>query len=131
MTLSISDQSYVVSDGVTYLPADTPTRPGRNIRLNDRPARRAEGLSVDVKRRISTLRRLIADCDRMASNLDQEVRNEENRVKVHDPANIVYSTYAKATASRRDNLRRSADELRSHLSKAEQLLGELGETSPL
>jgi flagellar FliJ protein len=62
----------------------------------------------------------------MASDLDQEVRNEENRVKVHDPADIAYSTYAKATASRRDNLRRSADELRAHLAKAEQHLREIG-----
>jgi hypothetical protein len=31
------------------------------------------------------------------------VRNEENRVKVYDPADIAYSIYAKATASRRDN----------------------------
>ena len=34
---------------------------------------------------------------------------------------------AKATASRRDNLRRSADELRAHLAKAEEALRELGE----
>jgi hypothetical protein len=127
MTLFISDQSNVVSNGVTYLQATSPTRPGGNVRLNDRTARRTDRLGVEVKRRISTLRRLIADCDRMASNLDQEVRNEEIRVKVHDPANIAYSIYAKATASRRDNLRRSADELRPHLSKAEQQLRELGE----
>jgi flagellar protein FliJ len=73
------------------------------------------------------LRRLIADCDQMTSNLDQEVRNEETRVKVHDPANIAYSTYAKATASRRDNLRRSANELRAYLAKAEHQLRDLGE----
>jgi hypothetical protein len=127
MALSISDQSYVVSNGVTYLPAaNSPTRSGGHIRLSDRSARRADGPGVELKRRISTLRRLIADCDQMASNLDQEVRNEEARVKVHDPANIAYSSYAKATASRRDNLRRSADELRSHLTKAEQQLRELG-----
>ena len=50
------------------------------------------------------MKRLIADCDRWAGDLDQEVRNEEDRVKIHDPADIAYSTYAKATASRRDNL---------------------------
>jgi hypothetical protein len=130
MTLSISGQSFVVSNGVTYLPANSPMRPDGNtnkaIRLNDRSARRTEGQGVEVKRRISTLKRLITDCDRMASDLDQAVGNEENRVKVHDPADIAYSFYAKATASRRDNLRRSADELRAHLAKAEQQLRELG-----
>jgi hypothetical protein len=123
MTLSISSQSFAVSNGVTYLPANSTIRPHGNtnkaIRLNDRSARQTEGRGIELKR-ISTLRRLIADCDRMASDLDQEVRNEENRVKVHDPADIAYPIYAKATASRRDNLRRSADELRAHLAKAEQ-----------
>jgi flagellar FliJ protein len=46
---------------------------------------------------------------------------------VHDPADIAYSIYAKATASRRDNLKRSADDLRAHLAKAQSQLRELGE----
>jgi hypothetical protein len=122
MTLSISDQSYVVSNGVNYLPTASPRSSAGNVSSNDRPPRRLDGLGGEQKRRISTLRRLIADCDRMAADLDQEVRNEENRVKVHDPADIAYSIYAKATASRRDNLRRSAGELRDHLAKAEKVL---------
>src|SRR5262245_38462506 len=79
--------------------------------------------------RIPILKRLIADCDRLAADLDQEVRNEENRVKIHDPDHSAYSIYARATASRRDNLRRSAEELRAHLAKAEKALFELGEAS--
>src|ERR1700733_359864 len=83
--------------------------------------------TADLKRRISTLERLIADCDRLAADLDQEVRNEEDRVKIHDPAHSAYSTYARATTLRRDNLRRSADELRTHLAKAQKALIELGD----
>jgi hypothetical protein len=127
MTLSISDQSCVVSNGVAYLPANSPTRPDGNIGFNDRSVRGTDGLGVEGKGRISILRRLIGDCDRMASDLDQEVPNEENRVGVHDPADIAYSIYAKETALRRDNLRRSADDLRAHLAKAENQLRELGE----
>ena len=37
---------------------------------------------------------------RMAATLDQEVRNEEHRVKIHDPADVAYSTYAKTAAFR-------------------------------
>ena len=85
--------------------------------------------SWDGMRRIPILKCLIADCDRMAADLDQEVRNEEDRVKIHDSAHSAYSTYAKATASRRDNLRRSADELRAHLAKAEKALIEVGEAT--
>ena len=67
-----------------------------------------EGQVTDLKKRIPILKRLIADCERLAADLDQEVRNEENRVKIHDPVHSAYSIYAKATALRRDNLRRSA-----------------------
>ena len=73
--------------------------------------------------------RLIDDCDRMAADLDQEVRNEEDRAKIHDQAHFAYPTYAKATALRRDNLRHSADELRAHLTKAKKALLELGEVT--
>src|SRR5262249_56577279 len=91
-------------------------------RLNDPWACQTEGQVADLKRRIPILKRLIADCDRLAADLDQEIRNEEDRVKIYDPVNSAYSTYAKATASRRDNLRRSADELRAHLAKAKKSL---------
>ena len=63
-----------------------------------------EGQVADLKRRIPILKRLIAECDRLAADLDHEVRNEEDRVKIHEPANSAYSMYASAAASRRDNL---------------------------
>jgi flagellar protein FliJ len=88
-----------------------------------------EGRTAYLKRRIPLMRQLIVECDGAAAKLDQEVRTEEDRVKEHDPAAVTYSTYAKATASRRDNLRRSAEELRAHLVKAEKALRELGEDS--
>ena len=88
-----------------------------------------EGQVADLKRRIPILKRLIADCDRLAADLDQEVRNEEDRVKIHDPAHSAYSTYARATTLRRDNLRRSAGELRTHLAKAQKALIELGDAT--
>ena len=90
-------------------------------------AHHMEGQVADLKWRIPILKRLIADCDCLAADLDQEVRSEEGRVKIHDAAHPAYSTYAKATASRRDNLKRAADELRDHLAKAEKTPLELGE----
>jgi len=76
--------------------------------------------TADLKRRISTLKRLITDCDRIAADLDHEIQREEDRVRIHDRAHFAYSTYARATTSRRDNLRRSADELRAHLAKSQK-----------
>ena len=79
--------------------------------------------------RISILKRLIADYDCIAAELDQEIQREEDRVRIHDRAHFAYSTYARATTLRRDNLRRSADELRTHLAKAQKALIELGDAT--
>jgi hypothetical protein len=129
MTLSIDGHPGDVSPRVTYLSARSPAKPtaspGKAKRLDDPSANQMEGQVADLKRRIPTLKRLIADCDRLAADLDQEVRNEEHRVKIHDPAHSAYSIYARATASRRDNLRRSAGELRAHLAQAEKALVDL------
>jgi hypothetical protein len=131
MALSMDDHRGLVSRGVTYPSASSLHRPAASKweRLNDPWARQTEGQVADLKRRIPVLKRLIADCDRLAADLDREVRNEEDRVNIHDPAHSAYSIYAKATASRRDNLRRSADELRAHLAKTGKALVELGVTA--
>jgi hypothetical protein len=105
-------------------PLDDPAK-----RADDPWAHRTEGQVADLKRRIPILKRLITDCDHLAADLEQEIRNEEDRVKIHDPVHFGYSIYARATASRRDNLRRSANELRAHLAGAEKALIELGETT--
>src|SRR6516162_5036786 len=92
------------------------------LSIDDRPGdvSRWVTCSADLKRRITTLRVLIVDCDRMAADLDNEVHKEESRVKIYDLADVAYSIYAKASASSRDHLRRSANELRAHLAKAEK-----------
>ena len=131
MTLSMDGHPGDVSPRVTYLSASSPAKPtassGKAKRLDDPWANQMGGQVADLKRRIPILKRLIADCDRLAADLDQEVWNEEHRVRIHDPANPAYSIYAKATTLRSDNLRRSAGELRAHLAKAEKALVELGE----
>jgi hypothetical protein len=129
MALSIEDHHGDVSPLVTYLSVRRAERASKAKRLNDTWAHQVEGQIADLKRRIPILKRLIADCDRLAADLDQEVRNEEDRVKIHDPAHSAYSTYARATTLRRDNLRRSADELRTHLAKAQKALIELGDAT--
>jgi hypothetical protein len=62
----------------------------------------------------------------MAAALDREIRIEQERVRIYDPAHFAYPTYAKAAASRRDNLKHSADELRMQLATAKQSLLGLG-----
>jgi flagellar export protein FliJ len=51
----------------------------------------------------------------MAGDLEREIRVEQDRAGIHDPAHFAYPTYAKAAMGRRENLKRSADELRGQL----------------
>ena len=90
-------------------------------------ARQRGARVANLKRRIATMERLVVECDRIAADLDREIRIEEDRTKIQNPAHTAYSFYAKATASRRNNLRRSADELRAQLAKDEKALLELDE----
>ena len=82
-----------------------------------RSKRQREADVVKMKRKIALIERTIAAFEYMAANLDQEVSNEEERAKQHDPAHFAYPTYARACALRRDNLRRSAHELGAQLIK--------------
>ena len=81
-----------------------------------------EAQVADMQRRIALMERMIADFERVAANLDRDILIEEERANVHNPAHLAYPTYAKATALRRDNSRRSADELRAQLAKAKKAL---------
>ena len=61
------------------------------------------------------LRRNIGDFERLTAQLDLEIRAEEERTRNFDPSHVAYSMLAKAARARRDNLRRSCDELKRHL----------------
>ena len=60
----------------------------------------------------------------MAADLDREIAAEQDRAGIHDPAHFAYPTYAKAAMNRRENLKRSADELKVQLDDAQASLGE-------
>jgi hypothetical protein len=85
-------------------------------------ARQMDAEAADIKRRIAFVERTIADFDRLAADLHREILIEEERANIHDPAHFAYPTYARASALRRDNLRRSADELRAQLANAKKEL---------
>ena len=86
---------------------------------------RLKKFQVDEKRRkVAQIEAMIADFDRMAGDLDREIKTEQDRAGIHDPAHFAYPTYAKAAINRRENLRRSADELKTQLDDAQAALGE-------
>lgn len=86
---------------------------------------RLKKFKVDEKRRkVAQIEAMIADFDRMAGDLDREIKLEQDRAGIHDPAHFAYPTYAKAAIGRRENLKRSADELKVQLDDAKAMLGE-------
>jgi flagellar export protein FliJ len=86
---------------------------------------RLKEFQVDERRRkVAQIEGIIAEFDRMASDLEREINTEQERAGIHDPAHFAYPTYAKAAIQRRENLKRSADELRTQLDDARAALGE-------
>src|SRR5580693_6930033 len=53
-----------------------------------------------------------------------EIKVEQDRAGIHDPGHFAYPTYAKAAIGRRENLKRSSDELRTQLEDAKLALAE-------
>ncbi|HZQ14977.1 MAG TPA: flagellar export protein FliJ [Pseudolabrys sp.] len=86
---------------------------------------RLKKFQVDEKRRkVAQIEAMIAEFERIASDLDREIKTEQDRAGIHDPAHFAYPTYAKAAIARRENLKRSADELKVQLDDAKAVLGE-------
>ena len=86
---------------------------------------RLKKFQLDEKRRkVAQIETMIAEFDRVVGELEREIRIEQDRAGIHDPAHFAYPTYAKAAIGRRENLRRSIDELRIQLEEAKAALGE-------
>src|SRR6201984_213435 len=86
---------------------------------------RLKKFQVDEKRRkVAQIETMIAEFDRMSGELEREIRIEQDRAGIHDPAHFAYPPYAKAAIARRENLKRSVDELRIQLEDAKSALGE-------
>jgi flagellar export protein FliJ len=86
---------------------------------------RLKKFQVDEKRRkVAQIEAMIAEFERIAAELEREIKTEQERAGIHDPAHFAYPTYAKAAMQRKENLKRSADELKGQLDDAKEALGE-------
>jgi flagellar protein FliJ len=82
-------------------------------------AMRLKRREVDLKsRQVDDLERIIREFDQMALDLDRQIQLEEDRTGIRDRGHFAYSTFAKAAAQRRDNLKTSTDGLREKLAAA-------------
>ena len=86
---------------------------------------RLKKFQVDERRRkVAQIEGMIAEFERMAHDLDREIKAEQDRAGIHDPGHFAYPTYAKAAMQRRENLQRSADDLKIQLEAATDALAE-------
>jgi len=86
---------------------------------------RLKKFQLDEKRRkVAQIEVMIADFQRIAADLEREIVAEQERAGIHDPAHFAYPTYAKAAIVRRENLKRSVDELTAQLGDAKTALQE-------
>jgi flagellar export protein FliJ len=86
---------------------------------------RLKKFQVDEKRRqVAQIEMMIADFERMASELDQQIEIEQTKTGISDVAHFAYSTFAKAAMTRRDNLLNSANDMKGKLEAAQDALAE-------
>ncbi len=88
-------------------------------------ALRLKRFEADEKaRKVADLEHMIREFDNMAAALDRQIRAEEDRTGIKDPAHFAYSTFAKSASLRRDNLRTSADGLRAKCEATQREIAE-------
>ena len=97
---------------------------------------RLKRFQVDEKRRrVAQIEAMIAEFTRMAGDLDREIAAEEHKAGISDVTHFAYPTYARAARARRENLVRSAGELKDQLgdakAKLEDALAELAKAQGL
>jgi len=86
---------------------------------------RLKKFQVDEKRRqVSQIEAMVADFERMAGELDQQIEIEQQKTGIADAGHFAYSTFAKAALSRRDNLLASAADMKNTLETAQDALVE-------
>jgi flagellar export protein FliJ len=86
---------------------------------------RLKKFQVDEKRRsVTQIEMMIADFERMAAELDQQIEIEHQKTGISDVAHFAYSTFAKAAIARRDNLLNSARDMKGTLENAQDALAE-------
>jgi len=86
---------------------------------------RLRKFQVDEKRRRTMqIETMIAEFERMSGDLEREVKAEQDRAGIQDPGHFAYPTYAKAANQRKENLKRSIDDLRMQLDDAKGALAD-------
>ena len=77
---------------------------------------RLKRFQVEEKRRqVAQIEAMIAEFERMAKELNDQILAEQERSGIHDAGHFAYPTFAKAASQRRDNLAASGVALKEQL----------------
>jgi flagellar protein FliJ len=74
----------------------------------------------EKRQQVNDLELMIADFRRMANDLDQQIKIEQQTSGISDVNHFAYPTFARAAMTRRDNLHSSVAELERRLDLARQ-----------
>ena len=75
-------------------------------------------------KQVNQLETMIAEFERMATELEMQIENEEKKSGITDVNHFAYPTFAKAARTRRDNLMNSIKDLQTQKEQAETALME-------
>ena len=89
------------------------------------PLLRAKRFQIDdARRRLAQIDAMIAEFERMAQDLNRDIQAEEQRSGMSDPKHFAYPPLAAAARTRRENLLRSAAELKVQREEASGALAD-------
>ena len=72
----------------------------------------------EKRRQVVQIETMIAEFERMARDLNDQIVAEQERSGIRDVGHFAYPTFAKAAIQRRDNLLASVDDLKGQLAAA-------------
>jgi flagellar export protein FliJ len=78
----------------------------------------------EKRRQVADIEAMIVDLMRKHDDLDAQMKIEEQRTGVSDPAHFNYSMAAKSTRGRRDNILKTVGDLKDQQAAAQALLRE-------
>ena len=81
----------------------------------------------DKTRQLAQIDMMIAEFQRMADDLESNIKFEEEKSGISDPSHFAYPTFAKAAVQRRDNLMVSIRDLNDKRIGAQEALDEADE----
>lgn len=79
----------------------------------------------EKRRQLNQLQSMMAEFERMAKELENQISFEEKKSGITDPTHFAYPTFAKAARQRADNLQESIRELKVQQDAAELALEEV------